>query len=258
MIEIYKKLPKTNCGRCGAATCMAFALKVKKGHADISDCPFMTGDDQKAIINDSGIGSFSTYEQVGDEIEKEAAGVDFMTAARAVGGLYETRDGGETLRLEMLNKSYELRRDGLFEDNEHCRDPWTKIIICDYVRRMGSSPLTGEWVTLGHFPHTATHVKAFQAAAEKKIAERFRNDLAGLKRCSDELGGAEIKGRVKTDLAMAFNLLPHVQLYLYFWLSDEEFDADCKLFFDSSAEAHIDIEYLACLLERFTDVLVSI
>ena len=46
-------------------------------------------------------------------------------------------------------------------------------------------------------------------------------------------------------------------LYLSFWVADEEFDADCKLLFDRSAEGHINIEYLAYLMERFAGELVA-
>ena len=32
-IEIFKKLPKTNCGECGVPTCLAFAMKLAAGQA---------------------------------------------------------------------------------------------------------------------------------------------------------------------------------------------------------------------------------
>ncbi len=38
-LEIYKKLPKTNCGDCGVPTCMAFAMKLAAGQAELSACP---------------------------------------------------------------------------------------------------------------------------------------------------------------------------------------------------------------------------
>ncbi len=38
-LEIYKLLPKTNCGECGEKTCMAFAVKVASGELDVSKCP---------------------------------------------------------------------------------------------------------------------------------------------------------------------------------------------------------------------------
>jgi len=257
MIEIYKKLPGTNCGKCGVSTCMAFALKVKKSQANLADCPFMGGERPQESQPGSGAASFSSYEQVSQELEKEAMGVDFIGTAEAIGGTYESGDGKEAIRLKTINKVYELRKEGLFKNDEYCRDSWAKIIICDYVRRKGSRPLTGDWITLGHFPHTASHVKAFQSNAEKKIAAGFKKDLDGLKKRCAEMGGAETEGKVKADYICRFYLLPRVPLYLSFWATDEEFDADCKLLFDSSAEAYIDIEYLAYLLERFVEQLVG-
>lgn len=38
-IEIFKLLPKTNCKKCGFPTCLAFAMKVAQGQADIEQCP---------------------------------------------------------------------------------------------------------------------------------------------------------------------------------------------------------------------------
>ncbi len=38
-IEIFKLLPKTNCKKCGFPTCLAFAMKVAQGQANIEQCP---------------------------------------------------------------------------------------------------------------------------------------------------------------------------------------------------------------------------
>ncbi len=40
-IQILKLLPKTNCKECGFSTCMAFAMKVAAGQADINACPYV-------------------------------------------------------------------------------------------------------------------------------------------------------------------------------------------------------------------------
>ena len=37
-IEIFKRLPRTNCGRCGDPTCLAFAVKVWTGSAAVRLC----------------------------------------------------------------------------------------------------------------------------------------------------------------------------------------------------------------------------
>lgn len=257
MIEIYKRLPKTNCGQCGVSTCMAFAQKVKKSQARLSGCPFMAAEATSGGQQPSQAPAFSTYEQVSQELEKEAAGVNFRETAEAVGGTYESVNGRESIVLKMIGTAYELRRDGLYRNNEYCNDAWAKIIICDYVRRQGRKPLTGEWIPLGLFPNAASLVKAFQNNAQKEIAASFKRDLVRLKQRCTELGGSETESQVKADYVCQFDLLPHLPLYLSFWASDDEFDADCKLLFDSSAEDHIDIGYLAYLVERFAAGLVA-
>jgi acetyl-CoA decarbonylase/synthase complex subunit gamma len=38
-LDIFKILPKTNCGDCGVPTCMAFAMKLAQKKAELSECP---------------------------------------------------------------------------------------------------------------------------------------------------------------------------------------------------------------------------
>lgn len=51
-IEIFKLLPKTNCKKCGFPTCLAFAMKVAQGQADIEKCP-ESSDDVKAKLKEA-------------------------------------------------------------------------------------------------------------------------------------------------------------------------------------------------------------
>ena len=51
-IEIFKKLPKTNCGKCGVPTCLAFAMKLATGQAELEACPDIS-DDVKAEIGEA-------------------------------------------------------------------------------------------------------------------------------------------------------------------------------------------------------------
>src|SRR5512136_1644322 len=38
-IEIFKLLPKSNCGKCGVPTCLAFAMQLAAGKAELAACP---------------------------------------------------------------------------------------------------------------------------------------------------------------------------------------------------------------------------
>ncbi len=48
-IEIFKLLPKTNCKECGDPTCLAFAMKLAAGKAELSRCPYVS-DEAKAQL----------------------------------------------------------------------------------------------------------------------------------------------------------------------------------------------------------------
>jgi acetyl-CoA decarbonylase/synthase complex subunit gamma len=41
-IEIFKLLPKTNCGDCGVPTCLAFAMSIAAGKAELDKCPHLS------------------------------------------------------------------------------------------------------------------------------------------------------------------------------------------------------------------------
>ncbi len=53
MIETYKKLSGTNCGECGEATCMAFALRVKSAQRKISECPYVKQEEGESVDQES-------------------------------------------------------------------------------------------------------------------------------------------------------------------------------------------------------------
>jgi len=48
-IEIYKNLPKTNCGECGFPTCLAFAMQLANKQALLDQCPHVTEEAKQAL-----------------------------------------------------------------------------------------------------------------------------------------------------------------------------------------------------------------
>lgn len=48
-LDIFKLLPKTNCGDCAVPTCMAFAMKLAQKKAELSECPHAS-DEAKATL----------------------------------------------------------------------------------------------------------------------------------------------------------------------------------------------------------------
>lgn len=75
-IQIFKLLPKTNCKECGYPTCLAFAMALAAGKAELEKCPTIS-DEARAELS-----------------EASAPPIRQMTIGT---GDYETKIGGETV-----------------------------------------------------------------------------------------------------------------------------------------------------------------
>ncbi|MBU6996072.1 MAG: acetyl-CoA decarbonylase/synthase complex subunit gamma [Theionarchaea archaeon] len=49
-LDLYRHLPKTNCGECGEKTCMAFASQIIERTVKLTDCPYLKGSHLEALI----------------------------------------------------------------------------------------------------------------------------------------------------------------------------------------------------------------
>jgi len=75
-LEIYKKLPRTNCKDCGFPTCLAFAMKIAAGQVELSKCPHVT-EEAKASLESASkppiqlvtIGSGDNEVKIGNETQ---------------------------------------------------------------------------------------------------------------------------------------------------------------------------------------------
>ncbi len=52
-MDVYNYLPKTNCGKCGEATCMAFAVKLLNGEIGLKACKPLFEDSKYAGLREA-------------------------------------------------------------------------------------------------------------------------------------------------------------------------------------------------------------
>jgi acetyl-CoA decarbonylase/synthase, CODH/ACS complex subunit gamma len=52
-IQIFKLLPKTNCGECGVPTCLAFAMNLASGKAELDACPYVSEEAKEKLAEAS-------------------------------------------------------------------------------------------------------------------------------------------------------------------------------------------------------------
>jgi ArsR family metal-binding transcriptional regulator len=60
LMQLYRLLPRTNCGRCGCETCMAFAARLREDESELRDCPVLEepayGDNLRGLLQMLEIG----------------------------------------------------------------------------------------------------------------------------------------------------------------------------------------------------------
>ncbi|MCL2029734.1 MAG: acetyl-CoA decarbonylase/synthase complex subunit gamma [Deltaproteobacteria bacterium] len=73
-IQIFKMLPGTNCKKCGVATCLAFAMNLASGKAELDSCPDVSDESREKLsaasappIRPLTIGSGATATKIGGE-----------------------------------------------------------------------------------------------------------------------------------------------------------------------------------------------
>jgi acetyl-CoA decarbonylase/synthase complex subunit gamma len=52
-IQIFKLLPKTNCKECGVPTCLAFAMNLASGKAELDSCPYVSDEAREKLAEAS-------------------------------------------------------------------------------------------------------------------------------------------------------------------------------------------------------------
>ena len=52
-IQIFKLLPKTNCKECGYPTCLAFAMNLASGKAELASCPYVSDEAKEQLAEAS-------------------------------------------------------------------------------------------------------------------------------------------------------------------------------------------------------------
>ncbi|HWR72481.1 MAG TPA: DUF3786 domain-containing protein [Nitrospirota bacterium] len=258
-VEIYKLLPKTNCGTCGMPTCFGFAAKVASGQASIAACATLGGAVKEEIAKEAASGGASrgtVFEQTLAALRPKVAGLDFSRVARDFGADLVAPD---RIEIEFLNERFIVTKERITGPSGAEPPAFISILICNHLCMPDPPPVSGEWVTFSAVPAAHAKDKAWAGHVEDVIANRFSGDVEGLKAACERLGGkkADVKGN--HDAAYEFRFFPRYPALLLFYdaVPEEGFPAQCKLLLDRNAPRYLDIESMVVLGEEFAERLVN-
>lgn len=253
-LDLYKHLPKTNCGRCGAKTCLAFAAAVIAGAKDLPDCPLL---DRAARARLAGrielqVNLERIRESQVQELRDRIATVDILSRAGQLGG----ESNGATLKIKCLGRDFEVDRLGAVVSQCHTH-AWFLLPLFDYILHCGGEAATGRWVPFRELEHGRTWHPLFERRCERPL-KRIADASSGLfGDLVSMFSGLASPPAEDADLAVVLHPFPRVPVLFCYWRAEEGMESKFHLFFDALAEKNLPIASiftlgtgLAGMLER--------
>ncbi len=249
-VEIYKELPKTNCGECGQLTCMAFAIAVSKGDTEIQSCPYLNEENVKTLSK--SIKKIDIKEKIYENLKDEIQKINLRDVADGIGAVIT--DEGITIR--SLGKEFLIKDSGeIITDGEV--SIWAKILLLIYIKMGGKGDISNKWVAFDELKGGVVKIEALRKEFEIPLSDMLKNDLDPIERIFKILGAEEVNDQ-PSDMAWKMFLLPKVPILILYWRADDEFPPNVKALFDSTTDRFLDVESLVFLCEGLLHAIGSI
>ncbi|MFA5354446.1 MAG: DUF3786 domain-containing protein [Thermodesulfovibrionales bacterium] len=242
-IELYKRLPRKNCGQCRPKACMPFALSVLKGDAAISECPLLTEQEREEL--GAGITQSDWREELIAKLREEIQRISYTDIAEGLGAVL---DKG-SLVIRCMGRDFRISPEGEIE-SQAAMTPWMKILLLHYVRTAGKGDFTGKWVSFSELKAGMVKASAFQAECEEPLKELFDRDSGKAAAILQRLGGLKQEG-FPTREAYLLSLLPKIRVVILYWPEEEDFPSRVKILFDALSDSFLDVETIIFLAEGF-------
>lgn len=254
-LEILRRTPKSNCGRCGYPTCLAFAAAVAREGEEPGRCPFL--DRQGLKIERTAARTRSDDEQalaLITHLREKVSSLDFSRLAEPLGVDWR-EENPDTFRFRYLGQQTVLSKTSVLINDREPSDHRDQILLYNYVHGGGGRPPAGRWVGLESLPNSISKVRTLAVYCEERLARLFTDSQPeSLLQAARTLDGSPGDGGSAT-IDLVFLVLPMVPLYVLYWEAAPEdgFPAKVKVLFDRHVLDFLDLESLVFAAERLAD-----
>ena len=253
LLEIYKLLNKSNCGKCGLATCMAFAQSAVSGVKGAEDCPYLSGDAAEKVGRrkddpDQSDGFGASIEALRDKVRN----TDLKAAAPRLGAEFK----GSMLSVRVLGREFMLDGSGVISSELHVNN-WIQWLVLTYSSTSDPKAPEGRWIPFSELKSGATTVGYFSKRFEEPlrvIADEHTKVFFELLRI---FGGKSVGG-FDADYAVALLPLPTGPMLVLYWREEEEFPSKLRVMFDPTADSYLGPEIITGMGRGIIEMLQKI
>ena len=243
-LEVYKLLPKSNCGACGIAACMAFAAAVIKQEKQLSDCPHLAADilSQYDGNIELQVNIETIQEKTFRDLQERIKAIDMTSRAELLGA----RRTGSTIVVPCLGRDFEVDGQGRVLSSCHSH-AWFSIPLLTYVLYSKGAPVSGRWVPLRELEQGSMWERLFERRCEaplKRIADAHAELFEDL---INMFSGTSTPDQFSSDISVVLYPLPKVPILICYWKPEEGMGSKLHVFFDATAEQNLTMDSLFTL-----------
>lgn len=257
-LEIYKVLPKTNCGHCGVPSCMAFAASVLQGMKGLAGCPYL----EKSIIEQLSpriVRRRSLDDEHRDvirQLQQEVQLLEFTQVAPRIGA----RLVNGRLAVNCLGKDFFIAPSGEMTSTCHVNH-WLYIPLLHYIIECRGVDPHNDWVSFGELPGAAEWSQYFTHRCEEALRQLADSHRELLFEMLLLFGAQPLASTGGADHSLAVMPLPKVPFLINYWQPDDGFPSELNILLDRSADQNINAHSITLLargiVEMFRQLIVS-
>jgi len=254
VLEIFKKLPQTNCSKCLLPSCLAFAAALIAGRKKVQDCPDLTPENAKQLsttLQSSGSTEIVQAEFV-DKLQKKMAAVDFKSVAPLVGATVQ----GDRICIKSLGKDFIFDHRGNMISECHII-PWVQAPLLSYITHKTHADTTGNWILLREIKGGIEWQPLFANRCEDSLRKLADNNPGLLNDIIDLFMGRAVDW-YEADIALVLHPLPKFPILICYQAPEDDLESKLTIFFDEccGVNLHIKSIFTLChgLVQMFTKI----
>lgn len=237
-MEIFRRLDKSNCRKCGEKTCLAFAGAVFTGQRRLEECPKLSSETIDCLSGESE--NRTDIDQNRQEnlerLRSEISRMELSDAARRVGA----RFSGGKLTLKVLGKDFSVDTEGNLSADIHI-NPWVAVPFLHHVLYGKGLAVSGNWVSFRELRGGKERYPLFQKRCEapmKRVADTYTDlfdDMVHI------FNGKQVAEQFESDISVVLHPLPKVPVMICYWSPEDGLKSSLNIFFDKTADQNLDI-----------------
>jgi hypothetical protein len=239
-LEIYRILPKTNCGQCFLPSCLAFSAAVISGAKKLADCPFIR--DVATLVTPTVVTTEPYAIMRGEELKRlqaRVAEMDLAALADRVGG----RMVGDKLAVACLGKDFLVDGDGRVISECHTHTGLTIPLLSYLVHSRGDDP-TGNWVAFRELKNGPPMSALFEQRGEKRLQGLADSHTDLFDDLVNMFSGTRGEKNFASDISVVLYPLPKLPVLICYWKPEEDLGSKLAIFFDATADRHLAVEWI--------------